>query len=293
MLLAVAETGSLTGAARQLDVTTAAVSAAIKRIEESLGARLFERTTRALRATAEGAVLIEHARQALDIVAKGQAAVRSGAHDIGGRISITTSAMLGREVVVKWIAQFADRHPAVEIDLQVSDQQADLVRDGFDVALRNGPLGESGMAARLLAPARRVACAAPGYLLRHGSPQHPRDLAGHECLVTRARGRLYDRWTFAPLRTPAQKSEVRVKGRLCAHDASTAFLWALEGRGITYQSQLVVADALQRGALVRVLPDFAGDEVPLYAVLPNNHLIPIRVSVLLAELSAHFLTLQA
>lgn len=292
VLLAVAETGSLTAAARHLDVSAATVSATIKRAETRLGVRLFERTTRALRITAEGTVMIEHARRALAIVAQAQDELRSGARGISGRITITASAMMARELLVDWTADFVARHPAVEIDLQGDDQQADLVRGGFDVALRNGPLPDSGLAARLLTPARRWACASPAYLRKHPAIRQPQDLAQHACLVTRRGGRAYDHWRFAPVAAPQQCVDVKVGGRLWSHDASTAFLWALGGRGVTYQSEVVVADAIRRGDLARVLPKYVGDEVPLYAVLPANRLVPGRVNVLLNELSAFFAARQ-
>ena len=288
VLLAVADAGSLTAAARQLDLSTAAVSAAIKRIENDIGVRMFERTTRVVRATAEGAVMIEHARRALAIVAQAREEIRDSTGELTGRIAIAASVMMGRELLVRWIAEFAARHPAVEVDLEVSDRQVDLIRDGFDVALRNGPLADSGLAARLMTPAHRVACASPAYLAAHGAPMHPRDLGRHQCLVARMRGRVYDRWRFASAASPSEQFEVVVGGRLSAHDASTAYRWALEGCGITYQSELVVAEAIEQGALVRVLPSYVGDEAPLYAVLPNNHLISRRVTVLLAELSDFF-----
>jgi DNA-binding transcriptional LysR family regulator len=288
VLVAVADAGSITGAARQLDLSQATVSGAIKRLEADLGVRLFERTTRALRITAEGAVMIEHARAALAIVSQAQTEVRNGARHISGRIAITASAMMVREVLAGWTAAFVSRHPAVEIELHAADQQADLIRDGFDLALRNGPLADSRFVARLLAPARRWACASPSYLKRRGSPKHPAELADHDCLVSRKQGRMYDVWQFSEAGSAEPPVQVRVGSRLCSHDASTAFLWAVAGHGITYQSEVTVTPALERGQLVRVLPGYVGDEVPLFALLPNNRLLPGRVSVLLDELSALF-----
>jgi DNA-binding transcriptional LysR family regulator len=288
VLLAIADTGSLTAAGRQLDLSTAAVSAAIKRHENSLGVRLFERTTRSVRPTAEGEVMIDHARRALELVAEGQAKVRHGSLELSGTICITASVTMARELLVDWLAEFAARHPAIEINLQVSDAQLDLVRDAIDVAVRNGPLIDSSLVARLLAPARRLACASPAYLAEHGVPRHPRDLAHHQCLVSRVRDRIYDRWQFEPAASPGTPTYVKVSGRLACHDASVAHQWALAGRGITYQSELVVAHSLASGALIRLLPNYMGEDVPLYAVMPSSRFVPTRVSVLVGELSKLF-----
>ena len=293
VLVAVADAGSLTAAGRQLDIGTAAVSAAIKRLENSLGVRLLERTTRSVRPTAEGEVMIDHARRALELVVLGQAQVRRGSLELGGSIAITASVTMARELLVDWLAEFSARHPAIDIQLQVTDTQLDFVRDGIDVAVRNGPLNDSGLVARLLAPATRVAVASPAYVAVHGMPEQPRDLTRHQCLVSRVRDRIYDRWYFESLTDPAASTHVKVSGRLACHDASVAHQWALSGCGIAYQSELVVAPSLVDGSLVRVLPDYVGEDVPLYAVWPSNRFVPTRVSVLVAELAVFFRQVQS
>jgi DNA-binding transcriptional LysR family regulator len=170
VLLATAETGSLTGAGRRCGLSTAAVSAAVKRLEAALGVRLFERTTRSVRPTAEGEVMIDHARRALELVSEGQAKVRAGSAGLSGTIRITAAAVFAHEMLAAWLAEFAAQHPQLEVDLLVSDAVLDLVRDGIDLALRNGPLADSSHSARLLAPARRVVCASPEYVARRGAP---------------------------------------------------------------------------------------------------------------------------
>ena len=198
VLLATAETGGLTSAGKRCGLSTAAVSAAIKRLEASLGVRLFDRTTRSVRPTAEGEVMIDHARRALELVSEGQARVRAGSIGLAGPIRITVAAVLAREVLSHWLAEFASEHPAIEIELQVSDSLVDLVKEGIDVALRHGPLADSNHSARLLAPARRVACASPAYVAAHGLPASPAQLPGHQCIVYHVRGRRLDQWGFEP-----------------------------------------------------------------------------------------------
>ena len=288
VLLATADTGSLTAAGRQLGLSTAAISTSIKRIENSLGVRLFERTTRSIRLTAEGEIMIDHARRALATVNDGMTKVRDGSLDLSGTISLTASATMARVLLVDWLGEFAALHPGIKIDMRVSDVQLDLVRDGLDLAIRNGPLTDSTLVAKLLAPSRRVACASPAYLARKGTPVHPHQLAEHDCLISWLRDRPYDRWYFQSDAQPASSALVEVRGRLACHDASIAYQWARTGRGITYQSEVVVAHSLADGSLVRLFPDYTGDEAPLYAVLPSNRFVPARVSLLVTMLAKLF-----
>jgi DNA-binding transcriptional LysR family regulator len=209
VVLAIGDTGSLTAAGKLCDLSTAAVSAALKRVEQSLGVRLFERTTRRVRPTAEGEVMIEYARQALALLAQGQAQVRTGSMGLNGNIRIAVGTLLAREMMSNWVGEFAAAHPGVTIDLAVSDERADLVREGIDLALRAGPLPDSSHTARLLAPARRMACASPQYLERKGVPASPQALGDHDCLVHQVRERWLDEWTFLPAHDLAGQSAWR------------------------------------------------------------------------------------
>ncbi|WP_332775757.1 LysR family transcriptional regulator [Polaromonas sp.] len=287
VLLATAETGGLTSAGKRCGLSTAAVSAALKRLEQSLGVRLFERTTRSVRPTAEGEVMIDHARRALELVAEGQSRVLAGSLGLVGTIRITVAAVLARELIAHWLGEFAALHPAITVDLQVSDAHLDLVREGIDLALRNGPLADSSHTARLLATARRVACASPAYLARQGVPCHPAELTQHECFVYDVRGRRLDVWQFEA-REGGTPLPVRVAGRLACNDASIALQWALEGRGIIYQSELALVDSLASGGLVPLFPDHRGEASPLYAVLPSKRYVPARVQAVMDQLSALF-----
>jgi DNA-binding transcriptional LysR family regulator len=289
VLLATAETGSLTGAGRRCGLTTAAVSAAMKRLERTLGARLFERTTRSVRPTAEGEVMIEHARRALELVAEGQARVRAVSGDLTGTIRITAATAMAQLVLAPWLAQFAAAHPGLLVDLQVSDAHLDLVRDGLDVALRYGPLPDSTLVARRIASAHRIACASPAYLERHGRPRTPEDLAQHDCITYHVRGRLLDVWRFEPRSgSAASPCAVRVRGRLACDTAVIAHQWARAGCGVLYLSELDLADTLASGELLPLFPDHVGAEAPLYAVLPSQRYVPTRVKVLIDELAALF-----
>ncbi|WP_027476439.1 LysR family transcriptional regulator [Curvibacter gracilis] len=288
VLVAAAETGGFTPAGRRCGLSTAAVSAAIKRLETSLGVRLFERSTRSVQATQEGRVMIDHARRALELVAEGQALVRGGSAALTGSLRLTTSSALARGLLLDWLPGFAAQHPGLEIDLRVTDTHVDLVREAIDVAVRYGPLPDSGLAARLLAPSHRIACASPAYLRRRGWPQQPQDLAQHECLTYEVRGRLLCDWAFSPVDGAGQAVTVPVRGALRCNDASVALDWALQGQGVVYQSALQLAGALADGRLQRVLPGWLGAAAPLYAVLPSNRFVPPRVTALVEALAELF-----
>lgn len=289
VFLAIADTGGLTSAGKLCGLSTAAVSAALKRLERSLGVRLFERTTRVVRPTAEAEIMIEHVRQALALLSQGQAQVRAGSRGLVGSIRITVGTLMAREMMARWLAEFAASHAGITIDLVVSDERVDLVREGIDLALRAGPLPDSSHTARLLAPARRVACASPEYLQRRGVPASPQALADHDCLVHQSRGRRLDEWEFSPTQGgDVAPMVVKVHGALTCHDASIAHEWALQGRGIIYSSELALAPALASGRLVRLLPDYLGALSPLYAVLPGGRFVSARVRVLVDQLAAEF-----
>ena len=289
VLLATADTGSLTAAGRRCGLSTAAVSAAMKRLEATLGARLFDRTTRSVRPTAEGEVMIDHARRALDLVAEGQARVRGEAGELAGTINVTASSALSQRLLAGWLGEFAAEHPGLEIDLQVSDSWLDLVKDGVDVALRNGPLPDSSLAARLLATAHRQAFASPAFLARHGEPKHPAELAGLDCIIGRLRGRRHGRWRFTPRGTTAGAPlDIPVRGRLACDNAAVALQWARQGRGVVYLSEVDLHEAVHQGEMTRLFPAFDGEAAPLYAVLPSARFTPHRVKVMVDALAAWF-----
>ena len=164
------------------------------------------------------------------------------------------------------------------------------MREGIDLALRNGPLEDSTLVARLLVTTRRVACASPEYLARHGAPQTPRELSAHDCITYHVRGRRMSTWHFTPI-GGGQREACEVRGRLATNDAAIAHLWARQGRGISYLSELVINEALACGELVRILPGYLGAPVPLYAVWPCNRFVHARVTRLIESLAA-FLSLK-
>jgi DNA-binding transcriptional LysR family regulator len=284
VLVATANAGSLTAAGKLLGLTPAAASAMLKRLETQLGARLFERSTRAIRLTDAGQTLLDYAVRALELLQEGEAQVTQGRGGLVGTLRVAAPSDLTRSLLLPWFDDFIKAQPGIQLALSVSDRVQDVLRDQVDVALRYGDLHDAraatnpGLVARLLHASRRVLCASPAYLARHGAPASLGDLAHHNCLTFHVAGKRYAKWRF---RRDGQWTDVAVAGDRTADDAALAHQWALAGIGITYKAELDMLHDLRSGALVSLLPllrpAWTGEDYPLYAVLPSNRFIPGRV----------------
>lgn len=295
VLVETAARGSLTAAAKVLQITPAAASAALKKLEGRFGVRLFERTTRSLRLTEEGEALLGYCEQALSLLDEGAAWVAEGRGELRGLLRVTAPSDLVSRVMLPMLDSFLDAHPGIELMLSVSDSVQDFVRDQIDVALRYGEPSDSRLVARPIADVYRAAVASPDYLARHGTPTHPEELVRHECLSYVIRQRRLQRWRFWPLAAGAGATpfEVRVSGRRTVNGAGIAQRWAIEGRGIAYKSELDAAEALASGELVRLFPAWRGEHIPLNAILPSNRFIPARVRALVTHLQECFAVCKA
>ncbi len=285
MLVETARGGSLTAAAAVLGVTPAAASAMLKRLESQLGARLFERSTRAMRLTDAGRRLLDYAVRAIELLEEGEAQLQEGSGSLVGAVRVAAPSDMTRNVLLPMFDDFIDAHPGVRLVLTVSDRVQDVLRDAVDVALRLGEPGDSRLVARPLAHSRRVLCAAPAYLARHGAPATPRDLEHHNCLTFHIGNRRYATWRFEK---DGAWTEVRVDGDRDADDAGIAHQWAVAGKGLVYKSALGMERELASGALVQLLPDWGGERYPLNAVLPSNRFVPARTRALVDFLATRF-----
>ncbi|AKJ31315.1 LysR family transcriptional regulator [Caldimonas brevitalea] len=284
LIVACAAGGNLSAAGRLLDVSPAAASAMLQRLEARVGARLFERSTRAMRPTPAGEVLADYARRALELLNEGVAQIGDDRQALRGTVRLTAASDLTRHVLLPWLDTFLARHAGVELDLRVSDSLQDVVKDQVDLALRYGHLDDSRLVARKLLDCRRVACASPRYLAEHGTPERPEDLSAHECITFRLRNRRNTVWPFWPA-VGGGGCEVRVTGRRQCDDGEIARRWAVQGLGVTYKSELDVQADLLAGRLVRLFPGWQGEAIPLHAVLPSNRFIPARVRALVDHLA--------
>lgn len=292
VLVETAARGSLTAAAKALQITPAAASAALKKLETRFGVRLFERTTRSMRLTEEGEALLGYCERALALLDEGAAWVAEGQGALRGLLRVTAPSDLVREVMLPKIDDFLEAHPGVELMLTVSDSVQDVVRDRVDVALRYGVPTDSRLVARPIAEVYRAAVASPAYLERWGLPQHPEELVRHECLSFMIRDRRLRCWRFWPIGAGDDVAplEVRVSGRRTADGGGLVLRWAIEGRGIAYKSELDVSEAVASGRLVRLFPDWRGEPLPLNAVLPSNRFIPARARAFVKHLQDSFRT---
>jgi DNA-binding transcriptional LysR family regulator len=281
ILLETARSGSLTGASRKLNLTPAAASAMLKRLEARLGASLFVRSTRAMRLTPEGEVFLTYAQRAYELLEEAQSLLATEPDRLRGTIRLSVPSDLIRSVLMPWLDEFLSLHPHVHLNLMATDHIQDVVRDTVDLALRYGELKDSRLVARELARSRRVLCAAPQYLRNHPEPQQPQDLAKHNCLCFHVAGRPLTLWRFQRTKPDARNQndwqEIRVSGNRSADDAHLAHLWALQGKGILYKSELDVMHDLRSGALVPLMPQWQGELYPLNLVLPSRRFLPNRV----------------
>lgn len=274
------DSGSLSSTARALDLTPAAASAALKRLEAELGVALFVRSTRSLRLTQEGALFLEHARPALAALQQVRGQLQGGrASAFQGTLQLAAPSDLGRNVLLPWLDAFQSEHPGIDIRLQLSDRVANVYSEPVDAAFRYGaPQDSSLVALPLVLDHRRVLCAAPAYLAAHGAPDTPHALAERDCLCFMLGGDVHDRWRFWD--AAGQELQVRVRSRNVANDGDVVRRWAVQGRGIAYKSSFDVADDLAAGRLVPLCPGWTTEAVPLYLVAPSRHQITPLVRAL-------------
>ncbi|WP_313464068.1 LysR family transcriptional regulator, partial [Achromobacter sp.] len=210
IFVAAADHGSFSAAARELDLSPAVASAALKRLELTLETRLFVRSTRSLRLTADGERYLEYARAAISTLEAGKNAMARDKTAISGTLSVSIPSDLGRHVLLPWLDDFQHQHPRVSFQVRISDRLADLYRQPVDIAIRYGTPNDSALVALPLSEHnRRVVCASPAYLARHGVPQAPADLRRHNCLSFVLGETLHDRWSFE---RDGTRTTVPVKG---------------------------------------------------------------------------------
>lgn len=286
-----AEQGSLSAAARVLDVSPAVASAALKRLEAELGVPLFVRTTRSLRLTPEGERLLQRCRPLLAELQEVKDELQAGRSVIRGELSISMPSDLGRHILLPWLDEFQDQHPDLHLRVQLSDRLADVHREPVDVGIRYGHPGDSGMVALPLAPGnRRLLCAAPEYLQRHGTPTHPSQLTGHNCLCFRLGDHSYNRWHFT---RAGETLAVDVRGNRSSDDADAVRHWAVAGKGVCFRSWLDLVRDVTAGRLRVLCADWEGDAAPLNLVCADRRLLSPAIRLLREHLEMRLRGLTA
>lgn len=283
LFLLIIEKGSLSAAGRELGLSPASVSERLAALESYYGAALLIRTTRSISLTDEGRVLAEGARRLLAEAEELESRVRLGMEKISGPIRLSAPMDLGQSRVVPIIDHFLVAHPDVTIDLNLTDSFVDLVSQGIDFAVRYGALADSTLKARLIGENRRVVCAAPAYLARNGMPQHPKDLAHHDCILMRFGLNTDRHWSF---QVDGKACQVAVSGRRIANSGDLVRLWCLEGYGLCLKSIWDVQVDLDGGRLVEVLAAFSTGRTALQIVYPPTRVQPRRVRALIEAIAA-------
>ncbi|OZI18828.1 LysR family transcriptional regulator [Bordetella genomosp. 9] len=260
--------GSFSDVAREADLLPGQVSAAIKRLEGELDARLFARSTRSLRLTAEGEAYLPHAQTILDNVRAGHEELHGQQRELRGVLQVAAPSDLGRNVLLPWFTLFRQPYPRLTLKLFFSDRVTDVFRDPVDVAVRYSVAEDASYVALPLAPEnRRVLVASFEYLSRRGVPSSLDDLASHDCLLYMLSSRLYDKWEF---RDGKNKLSVNVTGTIHSDDGDVVRRLALAGEGIAYKSWMDVSDDVRTGRLHILLPHLSGVSAPLMLVCPHR-----------------------
>jgi DNA-binding transcriptional LysR family regulator len=275
---ALASAGSLSAAARELGVTTPAVSKHLAQMEARLGTSLVNRTTRRMSLTPEGELYLEHARRILGEIDGMEEVLGVGKATPKGLLRVNATLGFGRSHVAPLISRFVRKYPEVEVQLQLSVNPPPLTEDSFDVCIRFGVPPDSRVIARRIAANRRLLCASPAYLAKRGVPKSPHDLANHNCIGIRQGEEAYGVWRLASGRGKSASVEaIKTRGNLTTNDGEIAVNWALDGHGILMRAEWDIERFLKNGRLVQVLPQYSTPDADIHAVYPQRHQLASRV----------------
>lgn len=270
--------GSLSAAARELGVTTSAVSKHLTQMEERLGVTLVTRTTRRMGTTPEGEIYLEHARRILSEVEDLQQLLGSARAEPTGLLRVNATLGFGRREVAPIISRFVREHSHLDVQLQLSVNPPLLTDDAFDVCVRFGEPPDSRVISRRIAPNRRLLCASAAYLARRGIPKTPNELAAHNCIGIRQGDEGHGLMRLGSGRGKRRHVDiVKVRGNLVTNDGEIAVNWALDGHGILMRAEWDIAHHLKSGKLVQVLSNYDTPDADIFAVYPQRHQHSVRV----------------
>jgi DNA-binding transcriptional LysR family regulator len=274
---AVVEAGSFTGATHALDMSKAAVSRYVGELEERLGLRLLHRTTRKLSPTTEGEIFYARCRELLDNLDEAEAEVTSRSGEATGLLKVNVPVTFGLMHLAPLWPAFLARHPKLAIDITLSDRVADLVEEGFDIAVRIGQLSASSLISRKLASTRMVLCASPEYLRRRGAPGRPEELLHHD-VISYSLFSTGENWSFAG---PDGDVSVKVSPRVRTNSGDTCRAAALQHQGIILQPTFIVGADLAQGTLQEIMPGYRSVELGIHAVYPSRKFVSPKVRLLI------------
>jgi len=273
IFIRVVDTGSLTAAATECDLSPTMVGNHLQALEDRLGTRLINRTTRRQNLTEFGKAYYERCIEILGLVGDADALALETQTSPKGRLRVTASVTFGTERLVPALADYTVRYPKVDLDVVITDTVVDLAEDGFEAAIRLGNLQSSDLIARPLAPYRLMICAAPSYLAARGEPRLPADLAQHECLAYSYS--LRSEWRSAPaawrMTGPEGEISVPITGRMQVDSAQGLRRAALAGMGIVMLPEIMLSEDIDTGHLVRLLPEYTPPVRPLNLIYLRDH----------------------
>jgi LysR family transcriptional regulator, transcriptional activator for dmlA len=255
--------GSLAATARELNLTPPAVSRRLSLLEERLGVRLLNRTTRRISLTSEGEVYFENAQRILSDITEMEQRVSSSRAAPKGLLRVNAPLGFGRSYIGPAISEFGKAYPDVEVQLHLTDRPIVLPDEAIDISIRFGNIPDSRLVAKKIAANRRLLCASPAYLRAAGVPVYPHDLTKHQCIVLRQNETAYGNWRLSRGKI---NETVKVHGKLTTNDGEVALNWALEGHGVLMRAEWDLAKYLRSGRLVQVLADYETPPADVYAV---------------------------
>lgn len=280
-----AKLGSMSGTARELGLTPPAVTKRLMMIEQRLGVRLVNRTTRRLSLTSEGESYLAQATRILDSIRNMEESVSSGRAEPKGLLRVNATPGFGRTRIAPLVSRFAHEHPEVEVELQLTDRPINLVEEAYDLAIRFGELPDTLLSARKLMSNKRLLCASPAYLKAAGEPQTPEELHRHRCILHRQNDDVYGTWRLLKGRTVEL---IKVRGAVSSNDGDVVMNWALEGHGIVQRSEWDVAKYLASGRLKEVMPGYSLPSADLYVYYLSRLNLPAKVRSFIDFLAAEF-----
>lgn len=275
---AVASAGSLSAAARQLDVQPMQVSRRVAALEEELGTRLFHRTTRSVSLTSEGQLFLPYASTIIDAEDSAKSELGPASAKAKGVLRMTAPSVFGQSIVVPMLSRLLEAHPDLSVDLDLSDKVIDIVGQGLDLALRLAPLGDSELVAKRITSNPRVICASPDYLRRNGRPTKLTELAAHQCIQLQA----IPRWPFI---IDGELTRKRVNGRVNTSSVDAVRSAAIQGLGLAMLTSWDIIRQVRDGKLEIVeLQDAEMEDLSVWAVTPSRRFTPMRVKIFLGAL---------
>jgi LysR family transcriptional regulator, transcriptional activator for dmlA len=285
VFITVVDQGGLSAAGRRLGLAPSVVSDRLSGLERRLGVTLLKRTTRSQTLTDAGDIYLKHAHAIVADIAEMEAKVAAESALPRGLLRITAPSPIGRRRIGPFVGRFASRHPDVNVHLTLEDRLADIVGEGFDIAIRGGWAPDSSLKGRRLFETRRVVVASPAYLHRHKRPDTPGDLVHHSCLVFSSEPHLRAEWRFG---RGAKARSYRVSGSLACTNWELPIIWALQDQGLAQKSWWEVSEHVERGELETVLEAFEPDPVAFFAIHPVSVSQSAKNALFIDELLSDF-----